>query len=94
MKYGKQLDEAAKESQTDIKSVNLNLPAVESSSIFSKSEINISGKMISDLHLKKAVNQSDILETVENYDTIHKFISSYELDNKFFSNSPIGTFGR
>ena len=87
------ISEAAKESQTDIKSVNLNLPAIESSSIFSESEISVSGKMISDLHLKKAVNQSDILETIENYDVIQKFISSYELDNKFFSNSPIGTFG-
>ena len=89
----KTISEAAKESQTDIKSVNLNLPAIESSSIFSESEINVSGKMISDLHLKKAVNQSDILETIENYDVIQKFISSYELDNKFFSNSPIGIFG-
>ena len=89
----KTISEAAKESQTDIKSVNLNLPAIESSSIFSDSEINVSGKMISDLHLKKAINQSDILETIENYDVIQKFISSYELDNKFFSNSPIGTFG-
>ena len=89
----KTISEAAKESQTDIKSVNLNLPAIESSSIFSESEINVSGKMISDLHLKKVVNQSDILETIENYDVIQKFISSYELDNKFFSNSPIGTFG-
>jgi cell division protein FtsA len=89
----KTINEAAKESQTDIKSVNLNLPAIESSSIFSESEINVSGKMINDLHLKKAVNQSDILETIENYDVIQKFISSYELDNKFFSNSPIGTFG-
>ena len=89
----KTISEAAKESQTDIQSVNLNLPAIESSSIFSESEINVSGKMISDLHLKKAVNQSDILETIENYDVIQKFISSYELDKKFFSNSPIGTFG-
>ena len=89
----KTISEAAKESQTDIKSVNLNLPAIESSSIFSESEINVSGKMISDLHLKKAVNQSDILEPIENYEIIQKFISSYELDNKFFSNSPIGTFG-
>ena len=89
----KTINEAAKESQTDIKSVNLNLPAIESSSIFSESEISVSGKMISDLHLKKAVNQSDILETIENYEIIQKFISSYELDNKFFSNSPIGIFG-
>ena len=89
----KTISEAAKESQTDIKSVNLNLSAIESFSIFSESEINVSGKMISDLHLKKAVNQSDILETIENYEIIQKFISSYELDNKFFTNSPIGTFG-
>ena len=89
----KTINEAAKESQTDIKSVNLNLPATESSSIFSESEINVSGKMISDLHLKKAVNQSDFFDTIENYDVIQKFISSYELDNKFFSNSPIGIFG-
>jgi len=89
----KTISEAAKESQTDIQSVNLNLPAIESSSIFSESEINVSNKMISDLHLKKAVNQSDILETIENYDVVQKFISSYELDNKFFSNSPVGTFG-
>ena len=87
------INESAKESQTNIKSINLNLPAVESFSIFSESEINISGKMISDLHLKKAVNQSDILETIENHDVIQKFILSYELDNKFFSKSPIGTFG-
>jgi len=87
------IKEASNESQTDIKSVNLNVSAVESSSIFSDSEINISGKMISDLHLKKIVNQSDILETFENYDVIKKIISGYELDNKFFSNSPIGAFG-
>ena len=86
------IKEASNESQTDIKSVNLNVSAVESASIFSDSEINISGKMISDLHLKKIVNQSDILETVENYDVIKKIISGYELDNKFFSNSPIGAF--
>ena len=89
----KTISEAAKESQTDIKSINLNLPAIESSSIFTESEINVSGKMISDLHLKKAINQSDILEAIENYDVIQKFISSYELDNKFSPNSPIGTFG-
>ena len=68
------INESAKESQTNIKSINLNLPAVESFSIFSESEINISGKMISDLHLKKAVNQSDILETIEKYFVIQKFI--------------------
>ena len=64
------IKEAANESQTDIKSVNLNLPAVESLSLFSDSEIKISGEMISDLHLKTAINQSDILEPIENFDII------------------------
>ncbi len=87
------IKEAAKESQTDINSVNLNLPAVDSLSLFSNSEINISGEMINDLHLKTAVNQSDILEPVENFDIIQNLIIGYDLDNKFLTNSPVGTFG-
>ena len=86
----KTIKEAAKESQTDINSVNLNLPAVESLSLFSNSEINISGEMINDLHLKTAVNQSDILEPVENFDIIQNLIIGYDLDNKSLANSPVG----
>ena len=62
------INDAAKESQTDIKSVNLNLPAVESLSLFSDSEIKISGEMISDLHLKTVINQSDFFEPIENFE--------------------------
>jgi len=87
------IKEAAKESQTDIKSVNLNLPAVESLSLFSDSEIKISGEMISDLHLKTAINQSDILEPIENFDIIQNLIIGYDLDNKPLVNSPTGIFG-
>ena len=84
------IKEAAKESQTEINSINLNLPAVESLSLFSDSEINISGEMISDLHLKTAVNKSDILELIENFDIIQNLIISYDLDNKSFANCPTG----
>ena len=77
------IKEAEKESQTQIKSVNLNLPAVDSLSIYNSSEIQISGEMISDLHLKKAINQSDIFDTIENYDIIKSMILGYSLDNKF-----------
>ena len=89
----KTINDAAKESQTDIKSINLNIPAVESLSIFSESEIKISGEMINDLHLKTAVNQSDILESIENFDVIQYLITGYDIDNKFFPNRPLGTFG-
>ena len=77
----KTINDAAKESQTDIKSINLNIPAVESLSIFSESEIKISGEMINDLHLKTAVNQSDILESIENFDVIQYLITGYDIDN-------------
>ena len=87
------INDAAKESQTDIKSVNLNLPAVESLSLFSDSEINISGEMISDLHLKTVVNQSDFFEPIENFEIIQNCIIGYDLDNKFLANCPTGTFG-
>ena len=49
--------------------------------------------MINDLHLKTAVNQSDILESIENFDVIQYLITGYDIDNKFFPNRPLGTFG-
>ena len=89
----KTINDAARESQTDIKSINLNLPAIDSLSIPSNTEIKISGEKINDLHIKKAINQSNILEPIENFEIIQNFITNYELDKKFLSNSPIGTFG-
>ena len=57
------INETAKESQTKIKSINLNIPAVDSLSIFSNTEIQVAGEMITNLHLKKAINNSDFFET-------------------------------
>jgi len=52
------LDIAAKESQTEIKSINLNIPVSESQSLFYNSEIDIEDELINELHLKKAINNS------------------------------------
>ena len=68
------LNTAAKESQTAIKSINLNIPAVDSLSVFSKSEIQVAGEMITDLHLKKAINNSDFFESLTDYEVMQKFI--------------------
>jgi len=84
---------AAKESQTDIKSVNLNIPSIESKSIYKSSEINILGEMINDLHLKKTINQSGIFETIEGYETLQFLVTSYEIDRKFIYENPTGTYG-
>ena len=58
--------EAAKESQTEILSINLNVPAVDSISLYSKSEIKLINEKISELHIKKVINQSDFLDTINN----------------------------
>ena len=52
------LDIAAKESQTDIKSINLNVPMSESNSLYYSSQIEIENELISDLHLKKSINST------------------------------------
>ena len=84
---------AAKESQTEILSVNLNIPAIDSLSLYSDSKINIHKEKISDLHIKKIINQSDFLESKENYTVILKSIISYELDQNLFVSDPRGMFG-
>ena len=87
------INEVAKSSQTEIKSINLNVPAVESFSLYSESEIKINGEMVNDLHIKKAINESNILEPIENYEVIQSMILGYELDKKLLLENPSGTYG-
>jgi len=51
--------EAEKQSQTKLNSINLNLSLLNSSSYYYDSEIEIKNEKISELHLKKIINQSD-----------------------------------
>ena len=53
--------QAAHESETEISSINLNVPAIDSLSVYSDSKINFVNEKISNLHIKKAINQSDFL---------------------------------
>ena len=81
----------SKQSQTNIKSINLNIPAIDSLSIFKDTEINISGEMINELHIKKAINVSNIIEPVKDFEIILNYILEYKVDNKVYLNNPIGT---
>ena len=57
MKLMRLYTQAANESQTEILSVNLNVPAIDSLSIYPDSKINLINEKISNLHIKKAINQ-------------------------------------
>ena len=47
------LEIAAEESQTEIKSINLNVPIISSESFFYNSIVTLNNEIINDLHLKK-----------------------------------------
>ena len=89
----KVIKEAEKESQTEIQSINLNIPAIDSISVFDETSVELLGEKIIDLHINKAINQSNIFESIDNYQTIHKSIVGYYIDNNYVPNNPIGTFG-
>lgn len=83
---------AGKESQTEIKSINLNIPLTDSLSYFYNSMVSINNEQINDLHLKKAINNSVYFDEIQKKKILMNYILSYEIDNKFVLNNPIGNF--
>ena len=86
------INESEKNSQTKLNSININIPTIDSISEYYDSEIMIEDEKISDLHIKKIINQSKFLTKNENYFEIINNIIAYELDNKFFYSDPIGNY--
>ena len=87
------INEAATESETQILSVNLNIPVIDSLSDYVQSKVDLPNEKISELHIKKAINQSNLLEDIKNYIIIHKSIIDYQIDKDSFVNDPRGMFG-
>ena len=85
---------AAKDSQTEIKSINLNIPITDSMSFFYNSKIEIENELIMELHLKKAINQSEFFDNLINYEILMNYIASYEVDKKMLFGNPIGNFAK
>ncbi len=83
---------AAKESVTEIKSINLNVPLINSNSLFYNSEIEIENELVSELHLKKAINRSEFFEESTTHQILMNYIINYDLDNKTISGSPLGNY--
>ena len=86
------LDISEKQSQTEIKSVNLGIPLSTSESFFYNSQISIDNEVINDLHLKKALNNSDFFDEHLNKKILMNYIVSYEIDGKLTFESPIGNY--
>ena len=86
------ITESEKNSQTKINSINLNIPAIDSISEYYNSQFHIGDEKISDLHLKKAINQSDYYKKKDDYFEAINYIIGYELDNKIFFSDPIGNY--
>ena len=86
------IDRAAKESQTDIKSIYLNIPLSGSSSFFYNSEIKIENELINELHLNKAINKSLYFDHSINQEILMNYIINYEIDGKIILGNPVGNF--
>ena len=84
--------EAEKQSQTKINSINLNLPTIDSISKYYESEIDNLDHQITDLDIKKAINNSEYLRVDDNYYEVFNSINGYLLDNSLVFNTPVGNY--
>ena len=84
--------EAEKKSQTKLNSINLNLSLLNSNSYYYNSEIELKNERISELHLKKIINQSEYFNNQSEKFDIYNNIISYDIDNNLYFNAPIGNY--
>jgi len=84
--------EAEKQSQTKLNSINLNLSLLNSNSHYYDSEIELKNERISELHLKKIINQSEYFNNPSEKFEIFNNIISYDIDNNLYFNAPIGNY--
>ncbi len=84
--------EAEKQSQTKLNSINLNLSLLNSNSYYYNSEIELKNERISELHLRKIINQSEYFNNQTEKFEIFNNITSYDIDNNLYFNTPIGNY--
>ena len=84
--------EAEKQSQTKLNSINLNLSLLNSNSHYYSSEIELKNERISELHLKKIINQSEYFNNQSEKFEVFNNITSYDIDNNLYFNAPIGNY--
>ena len=86
------ITESEKQSQTKLNSLNFNFSLLNSKSNYYNSQIKISNEKISELHLKKIINNSEFFNsTIDEYELFNNIIS-YNIDNHQYFSSPIGNY--
>ena len=86
------INESEKKSQTKINSINLNISTADSISKYYDSEIGNLNHQITELDIKKAINNSDYFNVNEDYFEIFNNIYGYILDNNLLFSSPVGNY--
>ena len=86
------INESEKKSQTKINSINLNILSSDNISKYYDSEIDNLNNQITELDIKKAINNSDYFSVNDDYFEIFNNIYGYILDNNLLFSSPIGNY--
>ena len=86
------ISESEKQSQTKINSINLNFSLLNSQSFYYDSEIKLKNEKISELHLKKIINQSEYFQNKSDQIVLFNNIISYNVDNNNYFNAPLGNY--
>tara|TARA_Y100001970_G_C14107185_1_gene788818 strand:+ start:71 stop:1291 length:1221 start_codon:yes stop_codon:yes gene_type:complete len=86
------ISETEKHSQTKLNSINLNFSLLNSTSRYYDSQININKEKISELHLKKIINQSEYFDTKSDQFELFNNIISYSVDNNQYFFPPLGNY--
>ncbi len=86
------IEETEKESQTKINSLNINISLLNSITHYYDSDLKINNDKITDLHIKKIINQSDYFNDDDNYFELFNNIISYEIDKRQYFLAPIGNY--
>ena len=86
------ITKSQKQSQTKINSINLNFSLLNSKSHYYDSEIKIDNQKLSELHLKKIINQSEYFSTNSNEFELFNNIISYTIDNNQYFSVPLGNY--
>ena len=84
--------ETEKQSQTKLNSINLNFSLLNSISHYYESEVKINNEKISELHLKKIINQSEYFNNNPNNFELFNNIISYNIDNQQYYSAPLGNY--
>ena len=86
------ISESEKQSQTKINSINLNIQMIDSVSKYYDSEIENLEEQITDLDIKKVINNSEYFNIEDDYYQIFNKINGYVLDGNLIYNTPVGNY--